>query len=369
MTRSRPKVSVVMPVYNAGRFLRPAVESILNQTLHDLELIAVNDGSTDDSGDVLAEMARLDGRLRVVAQVNAGVSNARNAGIAIASADVIAMMDSDDVSHPERLRLQLEMLNSNNELAAVGCGIRIVDDRREVRRIDPVESWSESGKDRFERRFDLAGPTLAIRTIALRRLGGYRSALSYADDYDLVARCIGEGLLLDNHPEYLYDYTIHSGQMTNVTGADQRLAVVAADLSREIRRRELDDPFDHAATLATVEVPDDLPRDLRLRLQALTQVAAHLAQGRDAAQEEMLDLASPAALAQLRDAMGRRAWRSDVMTGIHRDRYHEARAARQLLAALRAGIDLWAARRKPRTSPDDLFLPRPRRPAPGVAQH
>lgn len=369
MTRSRPKVSVVMPVYNAGRFLRPAVESILNQTLHDLELIAVNDGSTDDSGDVLAEMAAADERMRIIAQENGGLSAALNVGLADADADVVALMDSDDVSHPDRLRLQIAMLERDQGLAAVGCGIRIVDAAGAVRRMDPVQPWSDAQVARWRGRFDLAGPTLMARSQVLRSVGYYRRSLNFANDYDIIARLIDARLRLDNHPERLYDYTVHSGQMTNVTGADQRLAVVAADLSREIRRRELDDPFDHAATLATVEVPDDLPRDLRLRLQALTQVAAHLAQGRDAAQEEMLDLASPAALAQLRDAMGRRAWRSDVMTGIHRDRYHEARAARQLLAALRAGIDLWAARRKPRTSPDDLFLPRPRRPVPGVAQH
>jgi len=365
MTSAQPRVSVVMAVYNAGPMLRPAVESILGQTLSDLELITVNDGSTDGSGRMLAELAQQDDRITIVEQANGGLSRALNVGIAASSADVVALMDSDDRSHPDRLRLQIEMLDRDPDLAVVGCGIRIVDVEGEVRRLDPVERWDSGSVEQYRSRFGLAGATMMFRRSSFREVGGYRSALTYANDYDLIVRCIDAGLRLDNQPERLYDYTVHGGQMTNVTGAEQRLAVVAADLSREIRRRGFDDPFDGSGSLGEVctvgASRQDLPEDVRCRLHVIAELSGFLKHHRRAGAG--FDPGEEPSLADLRKALGRRAWRSDILTGIHRTRYHDARARRRWLEAVSAGVDLWSARRKPRTSPDDAFLPRVRRTA------
>ncbi|MDO4569315.1 MAG: glycosyltransferase [Planctomycetia bacterium] len=92
-----PIISIIMPVYNAAEFLREALDSVLNQTFSDLELICVDDGSTDSSGAILDEYARRDARLRVMHQANAGAAAARNAGLDLARGEVVAFVDSDDV--------------------------------------------------------------------------------------------------------------------------------------------------------------------------------------------------------------------------------------------------------------------------------
>lgn len=362
MTGVRPRVSVVMPVFNAGRLLRPTLESILGQTLVDFELIAVDDGSTDGSGEVLDAYSERDPRVKVIHQGNCGVSRARNAGIVASSADLVAVSDSDDLSHPARLELQAEMLDAMPHLAAVGCGIRVVDPDGRVLRLDPIPRWDEAPIVRFVDRFDVAGPTIMVRRNVLETVGRYRPPFRAADDYDCIARMIDAGFALDNVPERLYDYVIHPHSVTHSSGAAQRLEVVASDLSREIRGRGFVDPFDQVGALTDLASSEqDLPADLGVRLKAIASIASHLERaGRLAGSDQGLDPGSRPALGHLRREMGRRAWRSDILVGIHRARYHEARAEREWIAALAAGLDLWFARRKPRTSRDDLFLPRRR---------
>src|SRR5207253_385711 len=95
----RPTVSVLLPVYNGARYLRPAVESILAQTFADFELIAVDDGSTDRSLAMLQEYARRDPRVHVITRPNTGIAGALNDGLAAARGEFLARMDADDISH------------------------------------------------------------------------------------------------------------------------------------------------------------------------------------------------------------------------------------------------------------------------------
>src|SRR5262245_7493975 len=97
MDNPAPAVSVLMPVYNGGRFLAAAVESVLAQTFTDLELIAIDDGSTDASAQVLRDLAARDARLRVVHQDNQGIVASLNTALALARAPLVARMDADDI--------------------------------------------------------------------------------------------------------------------------------------------------------------------------------------------------------------------------------------------------------------------------------
>ncbi len=101
----RPKVSVVVPVYNSALFLPTCLESIINQTFSDFEVICVNDGSTDNSLQILNEYAEKDKRIKVVSQVNQGQSVARNVGLSLAHGEYIYFMDSDDCVHPQLLEI------------------------------------------------------------------------------------------------------------------------------------------------------------------------------------------------------------------------------------------------------------------------
>ena len=113
-------VSVVIPVHNAARYLTAAINSILNQTYRDLEVVTVDDGSTDSSGAILAHCATRDSRIRVITRNNTGIVGALNDGIAAAHGDLIARMDADDISLPRRLERQVAYLTDHPECVAGG---------------------------------------------------------------------------------------------------------------------------------------------------------------------------------------------------------------------------------------------------------
>ena len=116
-----PLVSVIMPVYNGEKYLAEAIDSILVQTFTDFELLIVDDGSQDNSAEIIRSYVKRDSRIRFFQQEqNEGSANARNRGIANAKGEFIAAMDCDDVSLPERLQKQVDFLESHPEIGALG---------------------------------------------------------------------------------------------------------------------------------------------------------------------------------------------------------------------------------------------------------
>lgn len=131
-------VSVIMPVYNAAAWLPRAVDSVLKQSHHNLELVAVDDGSSDDSLAMLESFARDDARVRVHREpVNGGVANARNAGVAAAQGDYIAFLDADDWWHPAKLERQLASLRRSGALISYAEYWRVAEDGRVLSRVTP----------------------------------------------------------------------------------------------------------------------------------------------------------------------------------------------------------------------------------------
>lgn len=124
-----PLVSVVMPVYNSEKYLAAAIDSIIAQTFDDFELILVDDASTDGSGKILRAYADRDDRIRLLQLAqNKEEAAARNHGIALARGKYIAAMDSDDISLPERLQMQLNCLEANHSIGGVGVGTEVVNE-------------------------------------------------------------------------------------------------------------------------------------------------------------------------------------------------------------------------------------------------
>ena len=105
-----PNISVILPVYNSARFIEEAICSILKQTMSDFELIVINDGSTDVSGEILEKIASTDSRIRLIQRLNKGLIPTLNEGLALAKSPFIARMDADDISMPNRLELQYDYL-------------------------------------------------------------------------------------------------------------------------------------------------------------------------------------------------------------------------------------------------------------------
>jgi glycosyltransferase involved in cell wall biosynthesis len=129
MTSPAPRVSVITPCYNNARFIGETIESVLVQSLGDLEHVVVDDGSSDGSADIVAGYAGRDPRVRLVRQANRGASEARNAGFAAASegSDYLWFLDSDDCLEPDALATMTDYLDDHPDAGLVYCGLRVVD--------------------------------------------------------------------------------------------------------------------------------------------------------------------------------------------------------------------------------------------------
>lgn len=189
------KFSVVVPLYNKARFVHAAVESALHQTLPPLEVIVVDDGSTDGSVQALRSLAG-DPRVRLVAQSNRGVSAARNLGLALAQGDWVALLDADDQWHPQLLERLAQAHRQFPQAGLLATGFRRVTGDAALEP-GPLAPWSVPATDtrvelitdlrrRWMRGAPLCASSVALRLASLRALGlGFREGESYGEDLDL----------------------------------------------------------------------------------------------------------------------------------------------------------------------------------------
>lgn len=225
-----PLISVILPVYNAGRHLEPTLNSLLAQTFGDFEVVCLDDGSTDRSPEVLARMAAMDARFKVFRQANAGIIAARNAAIARARAPFLALQDQDDLSEPRRFELQLAALVRHPQWVLVGTQATLIDSRgRELR-----HSRLPTRHEDLTRRMAIANPffhcSVMLRRSALDRLG---RAYVYpeVDDYELLFALSRLGRTA-NLADRLYRYRVHTGQYSSRHHV--RMLEHRAKLQREI---------------------------------------------------------------------------------------------------------------------------------------
>lgn len=189
-----------MPVYNAGDYLIDAVASIIQQDMGDWELICINDGSTDTSGQTLERFAALDPRIRVLHQSNQGIVDALNAGCAMARAPLLCRMDCDDLAMPTRLSLQTQFLQKNPKCCVVGGAILEMDsdgDRLGVSRLPTAHNAIVDNL--LHRKTGHFHPTTMIRAAALRAVDGYRKQYQWIEDHDLWLRLAGRAELANLH--------------------------------------------------------------------------------------------------------------------------------------------------------------------------
>jgi len=202
-----PAVSVVMSVYNAARYLRDSVESILGQSFGDFEFVIVNDGSTDASRDILAEYERQDRRIRMIDQENQGLTRALIRGCNEAGGRYIARQDADDLSHPRRLAEQAALLDRDPAVGFVSCWAQYIGPEGELlekvtRPADPQEA-TRLLLD--ERQGPPAHGSVMFRESTYKEAGGYRRQFYYAQDSDLWLRA-AERAWIAYVPKVLYQY-------------------------------------------------------------------------------------------------------------------------------------------------------------------
>lgn len=215
-------ISVLMPVYNAERYVGEAVESILKQTFTDFEFIIINDGSTDRSLEILQRYAKQDNRIRLISRENRGLVKTLNEGLSLAKAPLIARMDADDIAYPDRFMLQKQFLDKNPDVVCLGGYFEIIDEAGRALTHLKVPLDDITIQDlALKGHSAIAHPAAMLRFSAVKQVGGYREAFKAAEDLDLWLR-LGEIGQLANIPYPVLHYRFLSSSVSGQNAALQK---------------------------------------------------------------------------------------------------------------------------------------------------
>jgi glycosyltransferase involved in cell wall biosynthesis len=206
--------SVVIPVRNGADYITEAIESILRQTLKPAEIIVVNDGSTDNTAEILKQYGT---KLKVTTSSGLGAPSARNFGVKAAKSQFIAFLDCDDIAHPDRLKKQLECLLANPEAGMVFCAMTYIDKNGQSNGGDVrCPEYNHNGflGQLFERNRIGSTSVVMIRKKIFFDLGGFDEAFDYSEDYDLWLRVARDWKIyyLD---ETLLKYRLHDKNISH----------------------------------------------------------------------------------------------------------------------------------------------------------
>ena len=228
-----PKVSVVMSVYNSEKYLEEAIDSILNQTFQDFEFIIINDGSTDNSLQILKSYS--DTRLIVINQHNIGLTKSLNKGINIAKGQYIARMDSDDISLPQRFEKQIEFLDKNQDVVCIGTLSVFLNSQGKIINHQPLYKKNIVNELLLKDNAFTHGSAMFRKKETLK-IGKYREYFIYAQDFDLWLRMSEIGKI-DVINEHLYMHRITEGNISIIKSRYQsRYAEIARKLYRARRK-------------------------------------------------------------------------------------------------------------------------------------
>ena len=217
-----PVVSVIVPTYKGTEFLREAIDSILAQTYPAVEPVIINDGSPDNTAEVLAEYGD---RIVAITQQNAGTASARNRGLKEITGDYVAFLDHDDLWHPDKLEKQMALFNQFPEAGMVYCGRQFFDHyTRKITSEHPAEA--ELNVHQLLSMQAIALQAVVIKKSIIDELGGFDTGISGADDWELTIRIAAKYRVL-GVPECLVDIRGHEGQQSiNSDYMYQRIAIV-----------------------------------------------------------------------------------------------------------------------------------------------
>lgn len=206
-----PLVSVNMSVYNGEKYLKPAIDSILNQTFDNFELIIVDDGSTDKTAEILDSYDTP--RIRVLTQEHHGISYGRNQALKVSRGEFVAVMDADDISFPERLEKQVNFLQMHPEIGLLGTWARFADEIKD-------QHWEYTppvSNQQLQQHLIHGNPfvhtSIMMRKSVLETVGGYNENFPYIVDYELFVR-LAPHTQMANLPEVLVMHRYYIGSVS-----------------------------------------------------------------------------------------------------------------------------------------------------------
>lgn len=219
------KVSVILPVKDGGRYIAQAVESILQQTYRNFELLIIDDGSTDGTRLILEKMAARDPRIRLIARPNRGMVATMRQLVEEAHHEFLARMDADDIALPCRLEKQVAYLEGHPECLAVGSQILLMDPHNWILGRSAFPTEHENILDNLLMRgrssVAISHPAVMMRRSAVLQAGNYRLEYPYSEDRDLWLRLADIGRLA-NLEDLLICYRLHSKSITQLKSIEQR---------------------------------------------------------------------------------------------------------------------------------------------------
>lgn len=228
---SLPQTDVIIPAFNAGGTVGEAIASVLSQTVPDLRVIVIDDGSTDDTVAVVNAFSARDERVLLISQANRGIVSALNAGLAVCRAPFVARLDADDLSEPDRHEKQLRHFAAHADVVAVsGAHREIRADGSPTGHVhapaqplltDPA--WAPAKEPQ------LTQPFFMVRRAVLEKAGGFRPLL-VSEDSDLYWRLAEHGRL-DNLPDILGSYRMHAGSISSASVVNGRLMALCSQLA------------------------------------------------------------------------------------------------------------------------------------------
>lgn len=251
-----PLISVMMSVYNAERYVAEAIQSILGQTEGRFEFLIVNDGSRDASGSIIDRYAAQNSRIRAIHQENRGLIVSLNRMLDEARAPLVARMDSDDVSRPERFAVQLAWMQAHPDIAVLGTNTDELDaDGAFFPCSDFHPEHPADIRERLMAASAMCHPSVMMRRDVIRALGGYRAAFRHCEDYDLWLR-VSERHDLYNLPDRLFLYRRSPDQVSEKHILVQAIGAACARYAAQQRRAGLPDPFEGATSLPSLDQID-----------------------------------------------------------------------------------------------------------------
>lgn len=226
-----PKLSILVPVYNAEQFIADTIKAVLAQTYTDFELILADDASTDKTKEII-ESFKDERIIYVRNEINLGISANRNKLIDLAKGEYIAVLDHDDICLPKRMEMQTGFLDKHEDIAIIGSWFKLGCSKKASwwRRIitnlgwvwcQPIRpDWNDLWKGNV-----MMHPTIMYRREVFNKLGiKYRKEYSPAEDYDLVRQAMEHGLGLANLPQILLKYNLHGDNWSLVKKEEMRIA-------------------------------------------------------------------------------------------------------------------------------------------------
>jgi glycosyltransferase involved in cell wall biosynthesis len=222
-----PFITVVIPAFNAERYITQAIDSVFRQTYGTFEVIVVDDGSTDRTRSVIERY----GPVRYEYQRNAGPSSARNRAIELATGDLVAFLDADDVWHPEKCAVQMARFNERPEL--VGCATHVQNFLSD----DAGDVTTTHEHSVMQQTVVTLGTTLMVRRSLFDAVGTLNPQYWHRDLQDLLVRAEDRGFEIEILPDVLAQRRIHSTNMSNSRSGADHLELISITRARHARRR------------------------------------------------------------------------------------------------------------------------------------